>query len=77
MNSKKSKLIVKSLILALSVVCFLVVNTSNVDNTTNSNVPNLTNVESSPELPIKDSRMPDLKLVKNALILIGKFLPAK
>jgi hypothetical protein len=76
MNSKKSKLIVKSLILALSVVCFLVVNTSNVDNTTNSNVPNLTNVE-SPELPIKDSRMPDLKLVKNALILIGKFLPAK
>jgi hypothetical protein len=76
MNSKKSKLIVKSLILAFSIVCFLVVNMSNVDNTTKSNAPNLTNVE-SPELPIKDSRMPDLKLVKNVFILIGKFLPAK
>jgi hypothetical protein len=76
MNSKKSKLIVKSLILALSVVCFLVVNTSDVENTTKSNAPNLTNVE-SPELPLKDSQMPDLKLVKNVLILIGKFLPAK
>ena len=34
MNSKKSKLIVKSIILAFSVVCFLVVNTSDVENTT-------------------------------------------
>jgi hypothetical protein len=76
MNPKKSKLIIKSLILAFSVVCFLIVNTSNVDNSAKSNMPNLTNVE-SPELPLKDSRMPDLKLVKNVLILIGKFLPAK
>jgi hypothetical protein len=76
MNSKKSKLIVKSIILAFSVVCFLVVNTSDVESATKSNAPNLTNVE-SPDLPLKDSRMPDLKLVKNVLILIGKFLPAK
>jgi hypothetical protein len=76
MNQKKSNRIIKTLILALSIVCFLIVNTSNIDNVAKSDTSNLTKVE-SPELPLKDSRMPDLKLVKNVLILIGKFLPAK
>jgi hypothetical protein len=76
MKSKNSKLIFKFSILAFSLVCFFAVNMANIDNANQSNIANLSNIESR-ELPLKDSRMPDLKLFKNVIILIGKFLPAK
>ncbi len=64
-----------SLIL-LSLTCFVYVNTTPIERVLS--VETITSSTKSDEDKVeKDSKMPDLVLVKNVLIIVEKFLPAK
>jgi hypothetical protein len=61
-----------SILLVFSVVCFIYVNTATVTEPTTAQ----TNLELN-KVAAKDTRMPDLKLVKSVVGLISKFMTAK
>lgn len=72
-NNAKSALIV--CLILLSTTCFLYVNTSSFE--PNKNIVVDISVKSEQREALKDAKMPDLKLVKTTLKIIGKFLTAK
>jgi hypothetical protein len=61
-----------AILLVFSFVCFIYVNTATVTEPATAQ----TNLELN-KVAAKDTRMPDLKLVKSVVDLIGKFMTAK
>ena len=75
MKHRKLKPFALFALLAVSVVCLMTVNMSDVENLSKPS-GSLSKLESA-EFPLRDSKMPDLRLVKNVVNLIGNFLTAK
>lgn len=75
MKNKNIKSILFSLILLMSVVSFIHVNMTETSGETKSFSERTTH--DMENVSVKDSKMPDLKLVKSIINILGKFTTAK
>jgi hypothetical protein len=72
MRRSNSKSVFAILLLVVSFACFLYVNTATIAET-NTVQTNLTVVNN----PVKETKMPDLKIITYVFDLIGRFMTAK
>ncbi len=74
MKNKTIKSALFSSMILISAVCFIYVNVAATSGNKNSNNEPAVSIENA---VVKDSKMPDLKLIKSIVDILGKFTTAK
>ena len=78
MKNRIMKSALSAALILLSLTCFVYVNTATIESESGLDVEKITQTAKTyEEKTEKNTKMPDLVLVKNILTIVQKFLPAK